>query len=156
MPFHIHGSQMNDFPPPFLFSCLSLLPSIAPPPPSSHCSGQLPSITVTGRPQHRGRLCGWGARRRRCVYGCDERRRRLLTYQHMAYVYRCVYMCVGTCAFVCLCGVPMGRLVATCHSCWSNNPETTTIWHLKDKYIPLRVKLVFLTSCVENKKSWEI
>lgn len=113
------------------------------PPPSLHCSGQLPSITVTGRPQHRGRLCVWigewggrEGRRRRCVYGCDERRRQLLTYQRTVYVYRCVCMCVGmrgcfrACAFVCLCDMPMGQLLATHHGCCSNEAVTTTVWHL--------------------------
>ena len=142
MPFHIHGSQMNGFPPLPLLIPLSTHPPLFPPP-SLRCSGQLPSITVMGRPQHRVRLCvwirGWGGtggrrrRRRRCVYGCDERRRQLLTYQRTVYVYRCVCMCVGMRASFCarasvrLRDMPMGQLLATHHGCCSNNAVTTTV-----------------------------
>lgn len=112
-------------------------------PPSSHCSGQLPSITVTGRPQHRGRLCmrigGWGGRggkegrRRGCVYGCDERRRQLLTYQRTVYVYRCVCMCVAMrgCFRACV-FVWYAHGAISCHTpcCCSNGTVTTAVWHL--------------------------
>lgn len=171
MPFHIHGSQMNGFPPPHLLpssSHLSLLLSF--PfflPPSSHCSGQLPSITVTGRPQHRvwgggvgGGVSAWWkgrGRRRRCVYGCDERRRQSLTYQRAVYVYRCVYMCVGMrgCFRAWCIGVFVwyAHGAIACHTPWlllQRYCDNNGLTFVKDKYIPLRMKLLPSTSCGEK------
>lgn len=136
MPFHIHGSQMNGFPLPSS-SHLSLLlsfPFSSPiftlfrPASLNYCHGQ---ATTSGEALHEDWRVGWGeeGKRRRCVYGCDERRRQLLTYQRTVYVYRCVCMCVGmrACAFVCLCDMPMGQLLATHHGCCSNGTVTTTV-----------------------------
>lgn len=62
-------------------------------------------------------------RDRRCVYGCDERRRQLLTYQCTVYIYRCVCMCVGmrACTFACLRDMLMRQLLSTHQCCCSNS-----------------------------------
>lgn len=65
-------------------------------------------------------------------YGCDERRRQLLTYQHTVYVYRCVIrvrvcVCVCACAAVCLCDMPMWQSLATRRCCCSNDAVATTV-----------------------------
>lgn len=153
MPFHIHGSQMNGFPPPHLLpssSHLSLLLSF--PfflPPSSHCSGQLPSITVTGRPQHRVWGGGGGGVGGESLHGGrggegggdvymdvmrggDSRWHTSARYMFTG-VFICVWACVAVSvpgALVCLCDMPMGQLLATHHGCCCNGTVTTTVWHL--------------------------
>lgn len=127
----------------------------------NYCHGQ--ATTSRGGGFREDWRVGW--ERWRCVYGCDERRRQLLTCQRTVYVYRCVCMCVGmrgclrACAFVCLCDMPMGQLPATRHSCCSNGTVTTAVWHLwrinifhsEWSYYPLLV-----VAKRKKEKSWKI
>ncbi len=170
MPFHIHGSQMNGFPLPSS-SHLSLLLSFPFFLPHLHTvPASFPQLL--SRAGHNiGGGSAWGleggageeGRRRRCVYGCDERRRQLLTYQRTVYVYRCVCMCVGmrgcfrASALVCLCDMPMGQLLATHHGCCSNGTVTTTVWHLwRINIFHLGWSYYPLLVVVKIKKSWKI
>lgn len=142
MPFHIHGSQMNGFPLPSSFH-LSLLPSFPfCPPPSPLCSSQLPSITVTGRPQHQGRLCGWmggwgveeeGAEGKCVLWMWWEEETVADIPAHgicLQVCYMCACVCVCACAAVCLCDMPMWQSLATRRCCCSNDAVATTVWHL--------------------------
>lgn len=127
---------------PLLIS-LSSYPSLFPPP-SSHCSGQLPSITVTGRPQHRGRLCmrigGWGGRggkeEEMCIWMWWEEETAADIPAHGICLQVCLYVCghawlfFGARASACSCDMPMGQLLATHHGCCSNGTVTTAVWHL--------------------------
>lgn len=129
MPFHIHGSQMNGFPLPSS-SHLSLrlsFPFFSPPPPSSHCSGQLPSITVTGRPQHQGRICV-------CVVEEGRRRRRRCVCIWMWWEEETVCdipphgICLQVCLCVCVC-MGMQGCFRVCVICpWGNcSPHTMAV-----------------------------
>lgn len=144
MPFHIHGSQMNGFPLPSSFHLsLSSHPSpFAPHPPHSVPASFPQLLSRAGHNIRGGCVDGWegGVWKRReqkenVYYGCDERRRQLLTYQHTVYVYRCVIrvrvcVCVCACAAVCLCDMPMWQSLATRRCCCSNDAVATTVWHL--------------------------
>lgn len=54
-------------------------------------------------------------------YGCDERRRQLLTYQHTVYVYRCVIR-----VRVCVC-VPVQLCVCVICPCGNRLPHAVAV-----------------------------
>lgn len=121
-----------------LFTHPSLLP-----PSFSHCSGQLPSITVMGRPQHWGRLCVWiegeggVGKEGGDVYMDVMRGRDSCWHWSKWYTFTGMFPCVWACMAVsmpvhlCICVIcPQGNWLATRHGCCSNDAVTTTVWHL--------------------------
>lgn len=153
-----------------LFISLSSHPSpFAPHPPHSVPASFPQLLSRAGHNIRGGCVDGWegGVWKRReqkenVYYGCDERRRQLLTYQHTVYVYRCVIrvrvcVCVCACAAVCLCDMPVWQSLATRRCCCSNDAVATTVWHLwrinifhlDESYYPPLVVVE-----IQKKKSW--